>query len=757
MKQTSGLKFEVSLKKADESLLSKLWHGIAAGTMLCGWFLLFSDTVGNLGVVAAIAFYALLLPIVSEIVSGFSKNRFLLYSVPSAAALLTMIISFHGTANGAIGVYNSLLNILGKQLGEIMPLIEQLGELSVGDTVSFYIFAISLVFLILTLSETTLPLLFSAICSAAMLIFFFYVGSINKIGFVLTLIGISALFLIGRSTPIRNVKGFGYRITASVCCAAVLIVSVSVNGNVSFWNTAQKAISAACETLRYGRNILPEGDFTQINNFEPSSEVQLEVVMSEPESYYLRGYVGEIYNGNGWSSLENKKLYEYSDLFYWLHKSDFYGQTQLGDAANLTGQNETENRVIVRNLNASSKYIYAPYETLGVKDASYESLIGDRYFKSEYWGSSNYTLTAASNQVKQYTTVAAELYESEKNSDEKTAEYLKNEAHYNVFVYENYLDIPEETRNLLENLLGEYETESSHLDYGEAKQNILSYLTSNMTYSIEAEPTDGDFLDSFLQQTGNGYSVHFATAAAMMFRYYGIPARYVEGFLITPDDVDGAVADSAIEIDETHAHAWVEFYQDGVGWIPFEVTPKYLDVMEKADDLTGVNSQPNEAEQPEEDPEKSENKDEVQGMQELRRQKAKRTAVKIITAVICALLLLFIAALIIIAMINRKKLMKLKELFGSNDARKAVLSLFGYATSFFEKESADINSVYLSQKDEQFQNAFTVYEKARFSEHSISEDERKTVKEFTDKTVEDFEKRRSKRQRFTDKYFRYLY
>lgn len=39
-----------------------------------------------------------------------------------------------------------------------------------------------------------------------------------------------------------------------------------------------------------------------------------------------------------------------------------------------------------------------------------------------------------------------------------------------------------------------------------------------------------DFVLNFLDGTRKGYSVHYATAAAMMFRYYGIPARYVEGF-----------------------------------------------------------------------------------------------------------------------------------------------------------------------------------------------------------------------------------
>ncbi|MEI3176058.1 MAG: transglutaminase domain-containing protein [Lachnospiraceae bacterium] len=94
-----------------------------------------------------------------------------------------------------------------------------------------------------------------------------------------------------------------------------------------------------------------------------------------------------------------------------------------------------------------------------------------------------------------------------------------------------------------------------------------------------------------LKNTKEGYSVHFASAAVLMFRYYGIPARYVEGYLITPEDAKAMTAGEAYALDDTHAHAWAEYYQDGVGWLPFEATPSYLNVMGQAEqfqDISGV-------------------------------------------------------------------------------------------------------------------------------------------------------------------------
>ena len=60
-----------------------------------------------------------------------------------------------------------------------------------------------------------------------------------------------------------------------------------------------------------------------------------------------------------------------------------------------------------------------------------------------------------------------------------------------------------------------------------------------------------------------------------MFRLLGVPARYVTGYVVTPEefteDGDGYTA----QVPDTQAHAWVEVYRSGKGWIPVEVTPGY--------------------------------------------------------------------------------------------------------------------------------------------------------------------------------------
>ena len=110
----------------------------------------------------------------------------------------------------------------------------------------------------------------------------------------------------------------------------------------------------------------------------------------------------------------------------------------------------------------------------------------------------------------------------------------------------------------------------------------------------ETQDDGEDFLRFFLE-SGAGYSVHYATAAALMFRHYGIPARYVEGYLIFPENVEGQLENAVLTVPEAHAHAWVEFYQDGIGWVPFEVTPPYIDRMEQPDIFQGYDTGENES------------------------------------------------------------------------------------------------------------------------------------------------------------------
>lgn len=72
----------------------------------------------------------------------------------------------------------------------------------------------------------------------------------------------------------------------------------------------------------------------------------------------------------------------------------------------------------------------------------------------------------------------------------------------------------------------------------------------------------------------------------MMFRYMGIPARYVEGYVITSSDqtrLDNGEVQALVK-DES-AHAWPEIYITGLGFVPVEVTPGYFRLSEGVDNV----------------------------------------------------------------------------------------------------------------------------------------------------------------------------
>ena len=101
---------------------------------------------------------------------------------------------------------------------------------------------------------------------------------------------------------------------------------------------------------------------------------------------------------------------------------------------------------------------------------------------------------------------------------------------------------------------------------------VAEYISSSARYTLTPYiiPDGEDFALHFLKVAQRGYCIHFATAATLMLRALGIPARFTSGFVVTvPTDKIG----KPVVITDRAAHAWVEVYYDDIGWIPLEATP----------------------------------------------------------------------------------------------------------------------------------------------------------------------------------------
>lgn len=140
-------------------------------------------------------------------------------------------------------------------------------------------------------------------------------------------------------------------------------------------------------------------------------------------------------------------------------------------------------------------------------------------------------------------------------------------------IYEMYLQLPEELPQRVINLSSSL-VEFAENDYAKAKA-IEQYLASNYPYNLDVRstPRDRDFVDYFLFDLKEGYCSYYASAMAILARSAGLPARYVEGYMLPPESVKGSP--NTYIVTNMQAHAWVEIYFEGYGWLPFEPTSPF--------------------------------------------------------------------------------------------------------------------------------------------------------------------------------------
>lgn len=157
-----------------------------------------------------------------------------------------------------------------------------------------------------------------------------------------------------------------------------------------------------------------------------------------------------------------------------------------------------------------------------------------------------------------------------------------------------WLNVPEENRETIRNIIRE--AGLSGEDVSGAVSRLAQYYQENIPYSYQpgATPHNKDFINYFLGENKKGYCAHFASAAVLILRELGIPARYCEGYALDSDEIaeegkilyDENVSDYydgynpmpqkavvSVDLTDANAHAWVEVYERGRGWQVADVTP----------------------------------------------------------------------------------------------------------------------------------------------------------------------------------------
>jgi len=100
---------------------------------------------------------------------------------------------------------------------------------------------------------------------------------------------------------------------------------------------------------------------------------------------------------------------------------------------------------------------------------------------------------------------------------------------------------------------------------------IESYLRDGENFTYDANvldvECDGRGVADCFVVSRRGYCEHFATTMVVMLRLQGIPTRLVEGYLAGDRDASGEET-----IRRSGAHAWVEAWFPGIGWVDFDPT-----------------------------------------------------------------------------------------------------------------------------------------------------------------------------------------
>lgn len=320
------------------------------------------------------------------------------------------------------------------------------------------------------------------------------------------------------------------------------------------------------------------------------TDLMLRAGQQPGETLLLRGFVGGTYKGNRWEEI-SEGGFEEAVLEQWEFSQET-GQDGLVERVQqelffVPGSAAAERSQVMFQLDLSDTdedYGYLPYfaEVDGLEGNSIAFQADGEILRTRD------TITFTGHSVLHEGTSQqgedfAPQAEGQPDGEQETAdrrfreEFLEN---YDSYVKVNYLSVPDQGMDRLRSLCSRYraQMESGEMSLERAAVLVRSLLAAQCKYSMNLEPLPAgeDYVDYFLFEQKMGFCTHFASAGTLMFRMLGIPARYVTGYSVSPEEFTGTYEEYLeAQVTDYDAHAWVEIYDPQTGWIPVEVTPGY--------------------------------------------------------------------------------------------------------------------------------------------------------------------------------------
>ncbi len=342
------------------------------------------------------------------------------------------------------------------------------------------------------------------------------------------------------------------------------------NGNRSLKEVLNGKVGSVASGGISGGNL---GD-TEGLSFKNIAKYKVDISKTE-DVIYLRGYIGNKYD-RGWKYNEDKEVTE---------ENKFY----IGDYFPYLAVN-------IEKINKNTEDLVAVIHPDGYGILSNGRMDADYSISNGF-----YPINA--KQLKKYW---KKMYN----------DGYFDEIGYDINLREQYIKVPDEIaftiRNVKDQIDFEYDIDDvigEDVNMYSAKgiettekiiDAITNYFSKNYTYELMPGKVDKekDPIEYFVNESRKGYCMYYAATATALFRAYGIPARYAEGYIITSEDYKASTMLSngaelykdhlalnmlkdkhvyEMTIKDSNAHAWTEIYIDGIGWIPVEVTSNTLD------------------------------------------------------------------------------------------------------------------------------------------------------------------------------------
>lgn len=304
------------------------------------------------------------------------------------------------------------------------------------------------------------------------------------------------------------------------------------------------------------------GQINNGNNY-PTGTPHLEVTVDSlpTESIYLRGFSGGEYKNGNWTNASDfipMSVYYNSDYLD-LIPSDL--DLMMYE---LNRSEDKEHTVNIRHLSGDYSITYRPYFSSDLLP----------YDEEDYYCNDTVAVGDNIGYSYNYTEQKDLLTYNDYNrvDDTELPLLLDRRRTYMEYAENRFIAYPKEDLPRLSALVAE--NPLTELD--DITAFILYTLNSNAEYSLTPgwTPWGKEIAEYFLFERKAGYCQHFALVATLMYRMYGVPARYVTGYRVDPDDFYSA-SDSEFKaiVTDASAHAWVEIYMMQYGWVPVEVTP----------------------------------------------------------------------------------------------------------------------------------------------------------------------------------------